>query len=59
MVLFRLILKLATAATDVAGHQLPPFHIKPGGFIHQPFVMAVAAQGIALVLAFEWTFFEG
>jgi hypothetical protein len=44
---------LATPQASVDCDQLPHLDVKLLGFIHHPFVVAVAAQGIALVLLLE------
>ncbi len=55
----RLNLFLAAAGAMRGGDQLAPLHIKPGGCIDHPFVMAATAQGIAFVLVFNRRFSEG
>jgi hypothetical protein len=42
-----------TPTAAVAGNQLPLLHIKLLRLVDQPFVMTMAAQGIALVFFLE------
>ena len=48
-----------TASTAVQGHQFALFDVKLLGFVYRPLVMAIATQGIALVLIFQRGFLEG